>query len=329
MNRELEIAGFKERKFNTGEVDLNYIVGPDHGPALLLIPAQMGTWETYLPNLIPLSRRFQVYALDIRGHGKSDWATGQYSWASVGKDMRAFVRGVIMRKFIVSGNSSGGIIALWLAANLPDHVSALVFEDAPVFSVEMPRFKEDRFVYNGLQHLVDSIGDPENRDLADYFRGQTLPVAEGRREKKLPGWVADFFSYFIKRYEKNHPGQPVDIPYFPGSLRLLFKSLSQFDPDFARAFVDGRFYTGLNHAEALKKVKCPTLIMHANWFRHPKFGLVGAMDDKDAARIQQLVPQAEYLKIPANHVIHRYKPQEFNEAIVSFAERHGLLEEGS
>jgi pimeloyl-ACP methyl ester carboxylesterase len=92
-----------------------------------------------------------------------------------------------------------------------------------------------------------------------------------------------------------------------------------FDPDFSRAFVDGRFYKGIDHAEALKRVKCPMLVLHANWFRHPKYGLVGAMDEKDAARIQELVPQAQYKKISANHVIHMFEPEKFVEAAEAFA----------
>jgi pimeloyl-ACP methyl ester carboxylesterase len=325
MYPDLKNAGFDERQFHTGEIELNYVMGPENGPALVLIPAQMGTWETYRPNLVSLSQRFQVYAVDIRGHGKSSWTTGDYSWTSIGRDMTTFLKQVVKRPTIVSGNSSGGIIALWCAANLPECVSGLILEDAPVFSVEMPRFKEqDRFVYQGLKHFVDKLGDPEHRDLADYFRGQTLPVNKGRREKRLPDWVAKLFSAPIRRYQKAHPGQPVDIPYFPGSLRLLFKSISTFDPDFARAFIDGRFYEGIDHAEALKQVKCPVLVMHADWFRHSKYGLVGAMDDEDAKHIQALVPHAQYVQIPANHVIHRYKAKEFNQAVVEFAAAKGI-----
>ncbi|MCA0456172.1 MAG: alpha/beta hydrolase [Chloroflexi bacterium] len=326
MDKQLEQAGFKEQRFHTGEINLNTIVGPNNGPALVLIPAQMATWETYQPNLIALSKMFHVYAVDVRGHGKSDWTTGDYSWASVGRDMTAFLQQVVQRPAIVSGNSSGGIIALWLAANVPAFVSGLVLEDAPVFSVEMPRFKEqDRFVYDGLKHFVDQLGDVNNRDLADYFRGQTLPVNEGKREKRMPDWFVNILSFLIRRHQISHPGKVVDIRYFPGVMRQLFYSISTFDPDFSRAFVDGRFYEGLNHAEALKRVTCPTLVMHANWFRHPKYGLVGAMDDEDARHIQELVPQAEYVKIPANHVIHRYKAAAFNQAIIDFAARHNIV----
>jgi len=319
MQPKLQQAGFTDHHFHTGEINLHYVAGPRNGPPLVLIPAQMGTWETYLPNLLPLAQVSEVYALDVRGHGNSDWTSSDYSWQSIGRDMTALVKQVIQRPAIFSGNSSGGLIALWVAANLPDYTAGLILEDAPVFSAEMPRFKEqDRFVYNGLKHLVDRLGDPQRRDLADYFRDLALPVNGGKREKRLPIWFVNLLSGMIRRYERSHPGQPVDIPYFPGSMRLLFKSLSMFDPDFARAFVDGRFYAGLDHAEALGRAKCPVLLMHASWFRHPQYGLVGAMDDDDARRVQALVPQAQYIKISANHVIHRYQAAAFNEAVIRF-----------
>jgi hypothetical protein len=88
-------------------------------------------------------------------------------------------------------------------------------------------------------------------------------------------------------------------------------------PDFARAFVDGRFYEGLDHAVVLRRVRCPLLVLHADRHRYPRYGLVGTMDDADAARIQELVPHSQHRKIPANHVIH--KSTQFIEAIEEFA----------
>ena len=67
MDRKLTDAGFTEQRFNTGEINLNYAVGPNHGPALVLVPAQMGNWESYLKVLLPLSQRFHVFAVDVRG----------------------------------------------------------------------------------------------------------------------------------------------------------------------------------------------------------------------------------------------------------------------
>jgi pimeloyl-ACP methyl ester carboxylesterase len=318
---EVAAAGFTEHQYNTGTVNLNYVTGPNNGPALVLIPAQMGTWESYYKVLPALSAHFQVYAVDIRGQGKSSWTPEDYNWNSVGEDMRAFLTNVVKRPAIVSGNSSGGIIALWCGVNVPEYVAGVVLEDAPVFAVEMPRFKEhDKFVYNGLVHAVEALGDLKNRDLANYFKGQEMPVS-ATRTKRFPDWAVRFISKRLKVAQAAHPDKPVELKkwYLPNVLTILFKSLSMFDPDFARAFVDGRMYEGINHEDALKRLACPLLVLHATWHRYEKYGLVGAMDDEDAARIKQLVPDSQYKKIPANHVIHMYKPHEFTEALEGFS----------
>jgi pimeloyl-ACP methyl ester carboxylesterase len=316
-NSKIAKAGFLEKRFFTGRVHLNYIEGPNTGPALVLISAQMAIWESYHKVLVPLSRKFHLYVVEIRGHGKSSWTPGNYSWKAVGSDMESFLKGAVKRKAFLAGNSSGGIIALWCAANIPECVAGIVLEDAPVFSAEMPRFKcRDRFIYNGLKHLVENIGDPFDRDLSNYFRGLEMPVSE-TRVKRVPGFFIRYLSKKIRKFQKNHPNLPVDVGY-PDALRLLVKSLSMFDPDFSRAFVDGRFYEGIVHEEALRRIKCPLLVLHADWQRYPAYGLVGAMDDGDAQRIFDIVPYAKYKKIHANHVIHAFKPKLYTKAVIEF-----------
>jgi pimeloyl-ACP methyl ester carboxylesterase len=310
-------AGFHERLFDTGAVRINYVEGPDNGPPLVLVPAQTGTWESYVRVLPQLSKDYRVYAIDVRGHGKSSWTPGEYSWRHIGADLAAFLRDVVREPAVVGGNSSGGLIALWCAANLPELTAGAIVEDAPVFSAELPRFRDrDKFVYRGLAHLVETLGDLEHRDLADYLR-QTLPLSE-TREKRVPEWFVGWLSRRIKAFQERHPGQPVDIGWFPTTLRLLLKSLSTFDPDFARAFVDGRFYDGLDHTEALKRVECPMLVLHANWRRLSQHGLVGAMDDEDAARIRELVPHSRYVRVAANHVIHMFQPKRYVAEVRAF-----------
>lgn len=51
----------------------------------------------------------------------------------IGEDIKLFIENVIKQKVIISGNSSGGIIALWCAANIPEYVSGIILEDAPIF----------------------------------------------------------------------------------------------------------------------------------------------------------------------------------------------------
>ncbi|GAB7193571.1 alpha/beta hydrolase [Kineococcus sp. NUM-3379] len=315
MSRRVRSAGFTERTFDAGGTRTNYVVGPGNGPPLVLLPAQMGTWETYEPVLALLSRSFQVFAPDLRGHGRSTWTPGDYSWSSFGADTAAFLEQVVGRPAIVSGNSSGGLVALWCAANVPGRVRALVLEDAPVFSAEMPRFRDrDRYVYRGLEHAVAALGDLEHRDLTDHLRGQELPVSE-TRSRRVPGWFLDL----VSRRLQASPDGLLHERWLPSTVRRLFASLAMFDPDVARAFVDGRVQEGLDHAGALRRVRCPVLLVHADWHRYAAHGLVGAMDDDDAGHLRRLVPHTRYRRVRANHVVHRYRPRWFVREVTRFA----------
>lgn len=302
-------------------VTLGYVRGPAHGRPLVLLPAQMGTWRTYAGVAAQLSRDVEVFAVDVTGHGASTWTPGEYTWNTVGRHLETFLARAVRRPAIVAGNSSGGILALWLAANAPRWTAAIVLEDAPVFSVEWPRFRDrDRFVYQGLVHAVDVLGDVRHRRLADYLRGQELPVSP-RRIKRVPDWVIDALDRGVSRWEQRHPGEPSGFQawWAPASFGELFRSLSMFDPDFARAFVDGRIYADFSHEQALRATTAPILLMHARWMRLERYGLVGAMDDDDARRVLALAPQTRLWRSRANHVIHRYDRAGYVRELRAFA----------
>ena len=57
-NSKILKAGFQELQFDTGEIKINYVVGPNNGHPLVLMPDQMGTWESYKKVMIPLSQKF-------------------------------------------------------------------------------------------------------------------------------------------------------------------------------------------------------------------------------------------------------------------------------
>jgi pimeloyl-ACP methyl ester carboxylesterase len=122
---------------------------------------------------------------------------------------------------------------------------------------------------------------------------------------------------------------PIDLTILPFAPRTMIKSLSMFDVDFARAFLDERMYEGLDHAEALQIVDCPVLLMHGKFARHPEFGLIGAMDDEDAAHALRLNKRIVHKKFDVNHVIHVFKPDVFVSEVKKFAATIDFDENGS
>ena len=303
----------EEYFFDADGVKLNYVEGPNNGPALVLLPGQSTTWQSYRPVFKGLSSNFQVYSLSIRGHGESDWTTGDYDFNSIGRDLALFLEKVVKRPAILSGNSSGGLISLWLGVNKPELVKGVVLEDAPLFSADWPRIKKE-FVYEILSKTVKYLGKEDGADYVGFFNSIKRPLPNGKT-KTLPNWVSKGLAWLVDNRERRL-GKTI-LCILPRTLRMLVYILPTFDPDFSRAWVDGRVYKGLDHEDALKKIKVPLLIIHADWFRTEK-GLVGAMDDNDAKKARRLAPHAKYIRMKTQHVTHSGKPKEFIRIINEF-----------
>jgi pimeloyl-ACP methyl ester carboxylesterase len=108
---------FPEELADLGEVRMNYsTAGESRLPALLLIPGQSESWWGYEAAMPLLAEHFQVYAVDLRGQGRSTWTPGRYTLDNMGNDLVRFLDLVIGRPAVVSGLSSGGVLSAWLSA---------------------------------------------------------------------------------------------------------------------------------------------------------------------------------------------------------------------
>ena len=235
--------------------------------------------------------------------------------------MTAFLESIVQGPAIISGNSSGGLVALWLAANRPSLVKAIIMEDPPLFSADWPRIREDSYVYRVLQVTVEMSKElHESRSisgLARTFMKIRRPLPNGKI-RGIPRSAAYFISFLIRASQKIR-----GKPSLPGSLGKIIEVLVDFDPDFSQAWVDGRIYEGLDHVDALKRVECPAILLHANWVRHPDYGLVGAMDDEDTAYARELAPEMQFKRIDSEHVIHSHDPELFVSLVDQFIESLG------
>ena len=135
-------AGCTAKTARIGDVDLAYAEGPDNGPPLLLLHAQHMDRHSYSRVLPALVKRFHVFAVDCPAHGTTVVPEGYPMTADrIGADLASFIETTIGAPAYVTGNSSGGLLTAWVAANRPDLVRAIVLEDPPLFAAEYPRIK--------------------------------------------------------------------------------------------------------------------------------------------------------------------------------------------
>jgi 3-oxoadipate enol-lactonase len=119
-------------------VGLAYDVYGTAGAPLLLLHA-LGESRRDWPGIAErLARDFQVFAVDLRGHGDSDWP-GAYSCRLMADDVARLLDHLRLRAVTVLGHSLGGVVAYLLAERRPDLVARLLVEDvAPPFDRVRP-----------------------------------------------------------------------------------------------------------------------------------------------------------------------------------------------
>lgn len=302
---------YEEQSVDLGEVRMNYAVAGDPGlPVLLLVPAQTESWWGYERVLPLLAEHFHCHAVDLRGQGRSTWTPGRYTLDTFGNDLVRFIDLVIKRPVIVSGNSSGGVIAAWLAAFAkPGQIRAAVLEDAPLFASE----------------AITSCGLPIGQGMGPVLElwhkwlGAQWSVGDWTGAQRalaveLPGWMPENLARMTP---------PADgVPQFPAEPP---QNLREYDPEWAGSFVSGLATAACDHATMLGHVKAPILFTHHFHAYDRDTGVaMGAVSDAQVRRARELVQAAgrqfTYRSFPGMaHAMHTQEPELFAKTVVEWA----------
>lgn len=100
------------------------------GPGrMVFMPGTGLTVETYAEALAGLAGVATVHGLNIRGHGGSTVPDGVPSWQVYVDDLAAFMAETFPTPPVVAGHSLGALLSIWLAAQAPEKVPALLLLD--------------------------------------------------------------------------------------------------------------------------------------------------------------------------------------------------------
>jgi pimeloyl-ACP methyl ester carboxylesterase len=294
---------FPEKQVNLGEIVMNYAeAGSPNQPALLLVPEQMGSWWSYEPCMPLLARAFHLFAVDLRGQGRSSWTPRRYSLDNLGNDLVRFISLVIRRPVLVAGCSTGGLLAAWLSAYaMPDQIRAVLCEDTPFFASE----------------LVPACGH--------NIRQSAGPAFELYRNYLGDQWsVGDWKGFLAAAASSEAPIMKLIMKVFPSQPEPP-QNFKEYDPEWARAFYEGTVALNCPHDRMLAQVKTPLLLTHHAHFIDAGTGdLVGTLSDLQAERAKQLVSAAgmrfDYQSHPrAPHMMHQHDPVLYTKVLSEWA----------
>lgn len=302
-------AGYVEKTASVNEVDFSYVEGPDNGPPLMLLHAQLMDWFDYSRVMPDLAKDYHVFVVDYQGHGTTTYPDDYPMTADqIGTDLGAFMDQEIGEPAFVSGNSSGGLLTTWLAANRPDAVRAVALEDPPLFASEYPEIKDTVAIKAFESSYAVATSDAGNEDFLMYWLDYNTAFFD---TNIFPG-SATVIKYFVSSYRDANPGRPVELSFISDdTIRLLMRGLEEYDPRFGAAFYDGSWNEGFDHAEALREITAPTLLIHADFSTTDEGLLNGAMDQAQADRAMSLLSDGTYERVDSGHVVHLDHPDEY------------------
>jgi esterase len=240
------------------------------------------TWD-----LVCLSLRsdYHCLALDLRGHGDSEWSPeGDYAIASHVRDVEQFVSELGLQDFILAGMSLGAVTAAGFSAKNSDQLAALVIIDAG------PDVQKE-----GGQRIRDFVVDTATLDSIDAYVEKAVSF-NPRRDPRL---LRRSLLYNLRETPDGKWMRKNDTRHM-GSRA------------FEAILDDAR-----RHWRGVASIGCPTLVVRG--------ATSDVFRDEDAAALAQSLPNGRWVKIEnAGHTVQGDNPAGLLAAMREFFAEAGI-----
>jgi pimeloyl-ACP methyl ester carboxylesterase len=220
------VAMLKEQVFDANGVLINFAQAPCVGRPVVLLHGVASEWQSFLPLIPTLANHWHVYALDLRGHGRSSWIANSYRLIDYAQDVSNFLRQQVTQPAILYGHSLGALIAIAVTVQSPTLILGLILGDPPLYYRDTPLKASvwyEPFVE--LHHILRSM--PSAQEIDDYI-AQHYPKMEAKRR------------------------------------RARANCLSRVDPTVVAMMMEQRHMDGYDPDALLRQIGCPVLLIQGN-----------------------------------------------------------------
>jgi pimeloyl-ACP methyl ester carboxylesterase len=258
---------YTENTFDIGKVNLHYHEGgtPDK-PVLVLLHGLSGSCHAYDGEFEIYGPDWHIYALDLRGHGKSGKTETSYTIPDYAGDVIEFLRRHIGEPVVLAGHSTGALTTLAVAASAPDTVRAIIANDPPFLAPDLS---------------IDDFPGPKM-----WFTWVYETV------KDSPTFDQAHFERVLEACKDANPDAPEN------ELRDMARQVAGVAPGTVLNALEDRHLDGIDLQAALARIECPTLLLYGD------LESGSAVREQDAREFQRLVPQAVVHHIPeGSHVL--------------------------
>jgi len=273
-------AGVKTMSVNG--YDLAY-VERGTGTPLILLHGATNDLRSFEPQMEPLAKRFRVISISLRHYWPEPWnGEGAFSAAQQAEDVAAFITALGVGKVHLVGHSRGGYIALELALAHPELLRDLVLAEPALL----------------LPGLVPGAAAGESREV-NAARDQRIAtttrlIQEGKIDEASEVWT--------------------DGINGKGSYRTRPAFLQQVVRDNIRTVL-GEEHEGKRTitCDQVRNFTLPVLLIRGEKGSHSTHLALDVLE--------KCFPDERHMTIPkAVHTMNRSNPEEFNQAVMEFAD---------
>ena len=237
------------RYYWSQRLKLHYVVwGDEANPPLMLIHGNRDHARTWDHVAVQLKQEYCVYAVDLRGHGDSQWSVGsQYSLPEFVLDVAMLGRELNRNPLTVIGHSLGGAVALEYTGVFPQFVKKVVAVEGLGPPVREPVAASSR--------MRSWIAQMQEFDTRKPRRYAALADATKRMLEENPHLTGD-----MARHLTLHGMRPND----DGTLTWKFDNYVRLHSPYEFNIAEAR--------EIWNQIRCPTLLIRGSesWASDPE-----------------------------------------------------------
>ncbi|GFH36876.1 alpha/beta fold hydrolase [Streptomyces pacificus] len=250
----------------------------DRAPGVLLLHGLMGRGSHWAATARWLAERHRSFALDQRGHGRSERPSdGAFTRESYIDDAAAAVEQLGLAPAVLIGHSMGALTAWQLAAERPDLVRAVVICDM----------------------RASALGAASQREWEDWFRSWPVPFAT----------LADVRRWFGEDDPRLERPSPARGAFFA---EVMAERADGWRPVFSRRQMLRSRATWVHdaHWDSLAQVECPALVVRG------LDGELGRAEAQEMVRVLPRGRYAEVAD--AGHLVHYDQPDAWRSVVEPF-----------
>lgn len=161
------------------------------GKPLFLLHGYSLSSKTWIPYVSDFDKEYEVYLIDLTGHGKSEAFKEDLSIKSVAEDLNSLIQYLELEKVKAIGFSFGGDVLFQLALINPPLIESMITIGAlgTWSSKDFPEY-EEIFTYDNLENLphltINHSSDNQIRAIIDQFKNYSVFVSDDQLKSIQP-----------------------------------------------------------------------------------------------------------------------------------------------